>query len=110
MSSSLARTAESCGESGAHGWSTGPVGVGPVFRDEASMPPHDRVGFHDENGPAVTTNDARHRGEDGMVVGFEPHSSVLALQDGELVAQHEDLDIFGTIGAPRSTSRSSTRR
>jgi hypothetical protein len=32
-------------------------------------------------------------------VGFEAWTRDLALQYGELVAQHEDLDIFGTIRA-----------
>jgi hypothetical protein len=79
------------------GGSAGPVRVGPVLRDEPSMPPYDRVGLHQEERPAFTCE----RGEDGAVVGRERWVRVLALQHGELVAQYEDLDILGAI-APTS--------
>jgi hypothetical protein len=39
----------------------------------------------------------RERGKEGAVVGFETRTRDLALQHGELVSQHEDLDIFGAI-------------
>ena len=63
------------------------------------MPRQDRVGLHQEDRPAVTTECTRERGEDRSVVGFEARTSDLALQHGELMAQHEDLDILGTIRA-----------
>ena len=63
------------------------------------MPTQDRVGLHHEDGPAVTAEDASERGEDRSVGGFEARPDDLALQHGELVAQHQDLDIFGTIPA-----------
>ena len=73
--------------------------VGPVVGDEASMPTQDRVGSHEEDGPAVTAEHTRERGEDRSVGGFEARPCNLAVQHGELVAQHEDLDILGTISA-----------
>ena len=63
------------------------------------MPPQQRVGLHHEKRPAVTAEHAGERGEDGAVVGSEPWMCLLASQHGELVAQHEELDIFGTIRA-----------
>jgi hypothetical protein len=33
------------------------------------------------------------------IVGFEPRTRDLALQDGELITQHEDLGILGTIAS-----------
>ena len=63
------------------------------------MPTQDRVGLDHEDRPAVTAEHTRERGEDRAVVGFEPWMWMLALQDGELVAQHEDLDILGTIAS-----------
>jgi hypothetical protein len=81
------------------GWSSGPVCVGPSFRDESSMPPQNCRGRHQEARPAVATNGARQRGEDGAVGGFEPRSSDLALQYGELVAQHQDLGVLGTVAS-----------
>ena len=63
------------------------------------MPTQDRVGLHHEDRPALTAEHTRERGEDRAVVGFEAWTRDLALQHGELVAQHEDLDVFGTIAS-----------
>jgi hypothetical protein len=68
-----------------------------VVRDEATIPTQQRVGRHDEDRPAVTAERSSERGEDCAVVGFEPWMWLLAFQHRKLVAQHEDLDIFGTI-------------
>ena len=45
----------------------------------------------------------RERSEDRTIVGLEPRTWLSALQHDKLVAQHEDLDVFGTIARPRST-------
>jgi hypothetical protein len=37
------------------------------------------------------------RSEDRAILGFETRTRVLALQNGELMSQQEDLDIRGTI-------------
>jgi hypothetical protein len=61
------------------------------------MPTPDRVGRDHEDRPAVTADDTRERGEDRAIAGFETRTAVVALQHGKLLAQHEDLDIFGAI-------------
>ena len=63
------------------------------------MPTEDRVRSDEEDRPAVAAEHASERGEDRSVLGFEARSRDLALQDGELMAQHENLDILGTIPA-----------
>ena len=63
------------------------------------MPTQARVGLHHEDGPAVTAEHGRERGKDGAVVGFEARTHDLALQHRELMAQHEDLDVLGTVRA-----------
>jgi hypothetical protein len=68
-----------------------------VVRDEASMPAQDRVGSDKEDRPAVAAEHASERGEDSSVDGFEARPCNLPLQNGGLMAQHEDLDILGTI-------------
>ena len=68
-----------------------------MIRDETAMPTQQRVGLHHEDGPAVTTNDTRYGGEDRAIVGLEPRTRNLASEYSELMAQHEDLDILGTI-------------
>ena len=66
---------------------------------EWSVPPQARVGPDDEDGPTITTYGACERGEDQAVVGFETRTLDLALQHRELMTQHEDLDILGTIAS-----------
>lgn len=61
------------------------------------MPPEDRVLSHQQDRPAVAAEYASAGGENRSVVGFEARTGDLALQDRELVTQHEDLDILGTI-------------
>jgi hypothetical protein len=70
-----------------------------VVRDETSMPAQDRLWSDEEHRPAVTTQHARERAQERALGGFEARTRDLALQDRELVAQHEDLDIFRTIPA-----------
>jgi hypothetical protein len=81
------------------GWPAGPVRVGPVVRDESPMPTQQCVGLDHEDRPAVTAERTRERGEDRAIVGFETRTPVLALENGELVTQHKDFDVFGTIRA-----------
>src|SRR5205814_1381817 len=47
--------------------------------------------------PAVTAERTREPAKNGAVVGCETRTRDLPLQYGELVAEHEDLDIFGAI-------------
>ena len=63
------------------------------------MPTQDRVRSDEEDRTAITAEHASERGEDRAVVGFEARTRDLALQHGELMAQHEDLDILGMIPA-----------
>ena len=64
------------------------------------MPRQDRVGLDQEDRPAATVDQTRQRGEDRTVGGFETRSRDLALEDHELVAQHEDLGVLGPVSAP----------
>src|SRR5205823_15116249 len=66
-------------------WPAGPLGIGPVLRDEPAMPTQDRVRSDEEDRPAVTAEHASERGEDRSVDGFEAGPGDLALQHRELV-------------------------
>jgi hypothetical protein len=92
------------------GGSAGPVRVGPVLRDEPSMPPYDRVGLHREERPPFTTEHTRERSEDGAVVGREPGVRVLASKHGELGRSTRISTSLDRSRRPRSTKRSITRR
>jgi len=63
------------------------------------MPTQDRVGSDEGDRPAVAAEHASERGENGAVVDFEARPRDLAAQDGELMAQHENLDILRPISA-----------
>jgi hypothetical protein len=70
-----------------------------VVRDKTSMPGQDGLGLHEEDRPAITVEYASQRGEDRSVGWFEAGPWHLTVQDRELMAQDEDLGIFGTICA-----------
>ena len=77
-------------------WPSGPVGVGPSSANEAAMPAQDRVrGDH-----AVATQCAGQppdeSGEHGPVRPVHARSWVGPAQDGDLVPQHEELDVLGS--------------
>jgi len=64
--------------------------------DAAAMPSQQRFGSHD---PAVAESAGEcggDRAEQGPVVVIEGWSVNLAAKNHELVAQHDDLEVFGT--------------
>jgi len=84
---------------GGGGGPAGPVRVGPVVRDEPSMPGQDRLRADEEGRPAVAAEHASERRNEHAVGRLEAWSRYLTVQDRELMAQDEDLGVFGTIGA-----------
>jgi hypothetical protein len=73
--------------------------VGPRAGDQAAMPAPQGVRGDQEARPAVAWQDAADRGEQGAVGGFQPGSWELASQDGELLAQDQDLQVLGGVAA-----------
>lgn len=71
------------------GGPAGAVWVGPVVGNESSVLTQDRFRLHHEDGPAVLAEHGSKAGEDRAVVGFEARTCDLALQDRELMTQHE---------------------
>jgi hypothetical protein len=61
------------------------------------MPAQQRLGRDEEARPAGSGQDAADRGEQGAVGGLELGSWDLAVEHGELVAQHEDLQVLGSV-------------
>jgi hypothetical protein len=68
---------------------------GPGAGDQLAVPAPQRVGLDKEARPAG----AAERGEQGAVGGFEPGSWRLAAEHGQLVAEHQDLQVLGGITA-----------
>jgi hypothetical protein len=75
-------------------WSSGPVGVGPSSADEAVMLALDRV-RGDQAMPTPCLRQLSHEGEHSSVGPVPAWSWVGAAEQGDLVAQHEELDVLG---------------
>jgi hypothetical protein len=86
-------------------WSAGlAVRISPRAGDQPPVPAQQRVGLDDEARPAGPGQDAADR-EQRPVGGLEPWSWGLAAQDGELVAEHQDLKVFGGVAAGEQHER-----
>ena len=76
-------------------WPSGPVRVGPSSADEAAMPAQDRVRGDQAMATQCSGQPPDEGGEHGPVRPVHARSWVGAAQDGDLVAQHEELDVLG---------------
>ena len=76
-------------------WPSGPVRVGPSSADEAAMPAQDRVRGDQAMATQCSGQPPDEGGEHGPVRPVQAWSWVGAAQDGDLVAQHEELDVLG---------------
>ncbi len=90
---------------------TGPA-VGPLPPDQLAVPAQERRRRHDERDPAFARDrSARHREED-PVHSPEPRRATPSLENPELVAQDEDLEVLGatvlTTPATDDEAREST--
>jgi hypothetical protein len=63
------------------------------------MPAQQGLGRDQEARPAGPGQHAADRGQQGAVGGLKPGSWGLAAQDGELMAQHQDLKVLGGVAA-----------
>ena len=81
-------------------WGTaGPtVGIRPVPGDQATVPAKERLGPHTEGRPPLPRQQPAQRGEPRPIGQFEVGPRLVAAQDLELVAKHQDLDVFGPAG------------
>ena len=82
------------------------VGLGPVAGDASAVPAQQRVGCDDPAVAAWAGERGGDRAEQGPVVVVERGSVDLAAEDGELVAQHDDLEV---LGAARTDSETGER-
>jgi hypothetical protein len=76
-------------------WSSGPVRVGPSSADEAAMPSQDRVRGDQAMATQCAGQPPREGGEHSPVRPVQARSRVGAPQDGNLVPEHEELDVLG---------------
>jgi hypothetical protein len=77
-----------------HGW------IGPVSAQHAAVPSKQRLGRDHKDRPSGPGQEAAERREQGAVFGLEPRPWVLAAQDCQLVAEDQDLNLFGVRRPP----------
>src|SRR5512132_4587748 len=75
-------------------WPSGPVRVGPSSADEAAMPAQDRVRGDQAMATQCAGQPPDERGEDRPVRPLQPGFGVGAAEYGDLMAQHEELDVL----------------
>jgi len=73
----------------------------------ATVPSKQRLGRDHEDRPSGPGQEAAERRKERAVLGLEPRPWVLAAQNCQLVAEDQDLNLFGV---QQSTINSSTRR
>ena len=71
------------------------VRVGPAPADERPMPAQDRLGGDEERRPALAWHEPGQAGDERPVGPAEAGPCDLTAQHGQLVAEHQDLGIFG---------------
>jgi hypothetical protein len=75
------------------------VRVGPGDGDQPSVPAQQCVGLHEQARPMGSGQRPADRGEQGPISRLQPGAWGLATEDGELVAQDQDLQVLGGVAA-----------
>src|SRR5664280_731317 len=81
-------------------WATA-LRVGPLPAHELAVPTEERCRGDEKGDPAVTRQDATRRREQDTVARTQPRWAGRPLQHLELVAEDEDLEVLGSVGATR---------
>ena len=76
-------------------WPSGPARIGPSSADETAMRAQDRVRGDQAMAPQCPRQPPHERGEQRAVRPVQAWPCVGAAQDGDFVAQHEELDVLG---------------
>ena len=85
---------------GRDGWATSTASrIGPASGYEPSVPPQQCLGRHHEGGPAPARQEPGGGAEEYPVGVAQPGTGDLALKDRQLVAEHYQLEILGSVGA-----------
>jgi hypothetical protein len=87
------------GDLGADRRASRPARIGPLPGDHAAVPPQDGAGRDQAVHPQTSGQKPDQRGEDRAVGPVQPGPGTSAAQHGDLVPQHEQLDVLG-LGRP----------
>jgi hypothetical protein len=75
------------------------VRVGPAASDKPAMPGQERLRPHRERRPGAARKHPAERRQQDAVVRLEARAADLAAKDRQLVAEHENLELLGSIPA-----------
>jgi len=68
------------------------VGLGPLAADQVPVPAEQRLRLHEEPTSTSSVHESTQSGDQRSIGWTEHWSSDLATKDGNLVAEHDDLD------------------
>lgn len=74
--------------------------VGPARSHQSAMPEQERLRPHRERVPGAARKDPAECRQQDSVVHFEPGPPNLAAKDRQLVPEHENLQLLGSVAAP----------
>ena len=87
-------------ELGCDGWSSrSSRGLCPAARDTSPVPSQEGIGGDDPAGSSSAGERCRDGAEQGPVLVVEVGSVDLSAEDAELVAHHDEFEVFGPAGA-----------
>jgi hypothetical protein len=90
------------------GWPSWPaVGLGPVLRDSTAMPAQQRVRGYQPARAHAAGQGLSDRAEQSPIIICDHGTGIAPAEHGDLVAQHDDLEV---LGAARTNSQTSHRR
>ena len=73
--------------------------VGPTAGDQAPVPAQQGLGLHKEARPAGSRQHPADRGQQRPISGLQPGTWDLPPQDGQLMAEDEELQVLGGVAA-----------
>jgi hypothetical protein len=79
--------------------------LGPVFGDAPSVLPKERVGCYELADASLRGESGSDCAEEGPVVVVECWPVDLSAEHAELVAQHDDFEVFAASGTDRETGQ-----
>ena len=82
------------------GWAAGLSSrVGPAAGDEVGVPAQQGSGRHEPQPAQTRGQQPAQRAEDGAVEPGQRRAWVVSAQHGDLVTEHQDLDVLGCVGS-----------
>jgi hypothetical protein len=77
----------------------GAMRIGPAPSDQPAMPGQERLRLHEEGVPGAARQNTAARRQEQAVVRPQPRPRDLTAKDRQLMAEHENLELLGSVSA-----------